>query len=70
MQHRCEQCDREYRPRQLGQRFCSKDCGLTYHTAERRKVMQAYREAQDEAMQRQEEQADRRMVAALGRRSA
>lgn len=42
-ENKCEQCGEMYVPRQLGQRFCSKQCSDRWWAAERRRGIEALR---------------------------
>jgi hypothetical protein len=53
-EHTCIYCDKPFHPRQFGQRFCSRPCGLEWHQRERRIALAAYREGRE--AEQQEEQ--------------
>jgi hypothetical protein len=46
--HKCENCNEAFLPRQHGQRFCSKECGIEYFAKERREAVKQYRQRQEE----------------------
>jgi hypothetical protein len=42
-ERKCDHCQMEFTPRQTGQRFCTRECGLEYFQQEKREAVAFYR---------------------------
>jgi hypothetical protein len=57
---KCEFCAQPFSPRQAGQRFCSRLCGLEYFQQEKRDAIAWYRRHREHIAQQQQGEASER----------